>query len=83
MTRGNKRNAAACFRCIGRHGSYSISTHDNVWKQIRSELYQLRFILFRLRFHVVEGLHYLVEASRWKRRLAALHGITSPNLIVD
>ncbi len=59
-----------------------ISTHDNVWKQIRNEIYQLRFILFRLRFHVVEGLHYLVEAWRWKRRLAAAREL-KPELIVD
>ncbi len=60
----------------------SVSTDDNVWKRMRSELFQLRFLLFRLRFHVVEGLHYLVEASRWKRRLAALPNYR-PNLIVD
>jgi hypothetical protein len=60
----------------------SVSTDDNVWKRMRGELFQLRFLLFRLRFHVVEGLHYLVEASRWKRRLAALPSYR-PNLIVD
>jgi hypothetical protein len=53
-----------------------------VWKRIRSEVYQLRFILFRLRFHVVEGLHYLVEAARWKRQLAASQEL-KPDLIVD
>jgi hypothetical protein len=60
----------------------SVSTDDNVRKRMQSELFQLRFLLFRLRFHVVEGLHYLVEASRWKRRLAALPSYR-PNLIVD
>jgi Uncharacterised nucleotidyltransferase len=60
----------------------SVSTQDNVWKRMRSELFQLRFLVFRLRFHVVQGLHYLVEASRWKRRLAALPSYR-PNLLVD
>jgi hypothetical protein len=48
------------------------SSRDNVWKRMRAEVYQIRFVLFRLRFHVVEGLRYLVEVSRWKRRLATL-----------
>jgi hypothetical protein len=60
----------------------SVSSNDNVWKRMRNELFQLRFLLFRLRFHVVEGLHYLVEVSRWKRRLATLPNYR-PNLIVD
>ncbi len=60
----------------------SVSSNDNIWKRMRNELFQLRFLLFRLRFHVVEGLHYLVEVSRWKRRLAALPNYR-PNLIVD
>ena len=60
----------------------NVSTDDNVWKRMRGELFQLRFLLFRLRFHVVEGLHYLVEASRWKRRLAALPNYR-PNLVID
>lgn len=30
---------------------------------------QLRFILFRLRFHTVEGLHYLRESSRWQQHM--------------
>jgi hypothetical protein len=55
---------------------------DSVWKRIRGEAYQIRFVLFRLRFHVVEGLRYLVEAFRWKRRLAALRQLT-PDLPVD
>jgi hypothetical protein len=60
----------------------SVSIEANVWERIRSEVFQLRFLVFRLRFHVVEGVHYLVEAFRWKRRLAALPNY-KPNLIVD
>ncbi len=41
-------------------------------RRLRAELLQLRYILFRLRFHVVEGLRYVREAARWKRQLAAL-----------
>jgi Uncharacterised nucleotidyltransferase len=58
------------------------NTSDNLWKRIRGEVYQIRFVLFRLRFHVVEGLRYLVEVSRWKRRLASLRQL-NPDLTVD
>jgi hypothetical protein len=60
----------------------SVSTNDTAWKHLRNEYFQLRFILIRLRFHVVEGVHYLIEASRWKRRLAASPSYR-PNLIAD
>ncbi len=43
---------------------------ENLWKRIRRELYQVRFILFRLRFHVVEGVRFAFEARRWRRQLA-------------
>jgi Uncharacterised nucleotidyltransferase len=59
-----------------------IAADDDLWKRIRSEAYQLRFVLFRVRFHVVEGFRYLIEASRWKRRLAASRQY-KPDLIVD
>jgi len=58
----------------------STSNRDNVWKRMRREFYQFHFVLFRLRFHVVEGLRYLIEVSRWKRRLATLRQL-DPNLI--
>lgn len=45
---------------------------DDIFKKIRKEAYQTRFILFRLRFHIVEGLRYMVESARWKRKTAAL-----------
>jgi len=59
---------------------HSTSNRDNVWKRMRREFYQFHFVLFRLRFHVVEGLRYLIEVSRWKRRLATLRQL-DPNLI--
>jgi hypothetical protein len=60
----------------------STKAQDNAWKRIRGEAYQLRFVLFRLRFHVVEGMHYLIAASRWKRRRAALRDL-NPDLVID
>jgi hypothetical protein len=45
---------------------------DNLSKWFRREIYQMRFVLFRLRFHVIEGIRYLIEAARWKRQLSAL-----------
>jgi hypothetical protein len=60
----------------------STSVQDNAWKRILGEAYQLRFVLFRLRFHVVEGMHYLIAASRWKRQRAALREL-NPDLVID
>jgi hypothetical protein len=45
---------------------------DNLWQWFRKEVHQVGFVLFRLRFHVVEGIRYLIEAARWKRQLSAL-----------
>ena len=44
----------------------------SAWKRVRTEFYQLRYILYRARFHVVEGLRYKIEAARWKRSLRLL-----------
>jgi len=42
---------------------------DTFWKLIRGEFNQMRFVLFRVRFHVVEGLRYLRESRRWKKQM--------------
>jgi len=47
------------------------SANEGLRKRIRRELYQIRFILFRIRFHIVEDIHYLIESRRWHRFLAA------------
>jgi len=39
--------------------------------RLRKKFYQARFTLFRLRFHIVEGLRFVTEAWRWRRYLAA------------
>lgn len=50
---------------------------DDIFKRVRREAYQARFVLFRLRFHIVEGLRYMIESARWKRRNASLQGFLS------
>ncbi len=43
---------------------------------LRRELRQVRFILIRLHFHLLEGLRYLRERRRWRHLLQA---VTSPS----
>lgn len=42
------------------------TAHETLWTRLRRNGRQLHFISFRLRFHVVAGLHYLLESARWR-----------------
>lgn len=48
------------------------SVNDSLPMRIRRHRTQLRFILFRLRFHVVEGLRYTWESLHWRYRVNRL-----------
>lgn len=45
--------------------------NEDLLKRVRRLFFQARFTIFRLRFHLVEDLRYLIELQRWKRLLAA------------
>ena len=40
---------------------------DGLGRRLSHRYYQARFILYRIRFHFVEGLRYIVEHVRWKQ----------------
>jgi Uncharacterised nucleotidyltransferase len=48
------------------------SLNDSLSVRIRRYRIQLRFIVFRLRFHIVEGLRYTWESFCWRRRMNRL-----------
>jgi hypothetical protein len=41
--------------------------HDSLRVRIYQEILQLRYDMFRLRFHATQGFLYAIEAARWKR----------------
>jgi hypothetical protein len=43
--------------------------NETSFTRLRRYRTQVRFILFRLRFHIVEGFRYLRESLRWQQRL--------------
>lgn len=45
----------------------ALAPRTSLRERVRIELVELQFLLFRLRFHLREGFHYLVEWHRWKR----------------
>ena len=47
--------------------------NETLWTRLRRYRTQIRFILFRLRFHMVEGLRYLRESLRWQQHM---NGVT-------
>ena len=49
-------------------------THPDGRVSVRAILSQIRFTLFRLRFHVVEGSRYVIAAQQWKRSMSRQWG---------
>lgn len=45
---------------------------ERILSRLRRYRIQADFVFFRLRFHLVEGLRYAIESSRWHRRLTGM-----------
>lgn len=50
-------------------GKIATSTNSLGLNSMPGSLIEVRYILFRLWFHIVAGVHYWLEARRWKRAL--------------
>jgi hypothetical protein len=44
----------------------TLAPRASLRERIRHDLVELQFLFFRLRFHLREGFHYLVELHQWK-----------------
>ena len=53
---------------------------ETLHQRTRRYYKQIRFILFRLRFHIVEGFCYLKESVRWRQHMNDLEVTGSDNL---
>ena len=51
------------------HVNMSASSNDTFPVRLRRYRVQLRFVCFRLRFHVVEGARYVWELHRWRQHM--------------
>jgi hypothetical protein len=45
---------------------------ESLWMRARRSRMQLKYVLIRLRFHIVEGLRYSWAAYRWGRQTEGL-----------
>jgi hypothetical protein len=50
-------------------GKIAASTNSHRLSMMRGSFIEVRYILFRLWFHIAAGVHYWLEARRWKRSL--------------
>lgn len=50
-------------------GKIAASTSSHRLRRMRDSLQEVRYMLFRLWFHIAAGVHYWLEARRWKRAL--------------
>jgi hypothetical protein len=72
---GNRRGSTVRKRLLPIRPAPAIFTprpHETATERLHRRVMQIRFTLFRARFHLVEGARYLIELPRWRRRIAEL-----------
>lgn len=58
-----------------------IPARESAMRRLRRRYFEMRFILFRLRFHCVEGLRYVVESARWSRYRMRANPAAKPDFL--
>jgi hypothetical protein len=56
-----------------------VPERESVMRRLRRRFFELRYVLFRLRFHVVEGARYVIESARWNRYKVRIHRLGAPD----
>jgi Uncharacterised nucleotidyltransferase len=50
------------------------SENESISSKLKRTRTEINYFFFRLRFHIIQGFAYVIEASRWKRAVASMQG---------
>ncbi len=70
------------FPCRRPPKIFTLPAGASLGERVQGELYQVRYELFRARFHVVQGLAYLMEVPRWRKALRTTQSAPPPDTLL-